>query len=415
MIFAETIGIGDELLSGLTLNTNSVFIAQELEALGIMTRWQTTVGDDLDDIRDALDRALSRADVVTLTGGLGPTHDDMTKKALCNYFHVDLKFYPEILEKIKKRFERRGYKLPKINENQAEYPANAELLHNSAGSAQGMAFQVGEKVVYSMPGVPREMRAIMLEEIIPRLKDRTSTRVLRVRVHTTGVPESRLYESIHHIFRDKPDLKVAYLPKHTGVTIRLSLFAEDAKAGRSELDATVNQLRQLLPKAIYGVNEDTLPAVVGELLRQLNAKVTTAESCTGGLIANMLTDVSGSSDYFEAGYVTYANRVKHGVLDVPLEVLESEGAVSEATVKAMLSGALSISGADYAVAVSGIAGPTGGTEDKPVGMVYIGVGRKDDFTVKRFQFGQDRVMNKEMTAMAALNLLRLKLLADATQ
>lgn len=412
MIFAETIGIGDELLSGLTLNTNSVFIAQELEALGIITRWQTIVGDDLDDISDALERALSRADVVTLTGGLGPTHDDMTKKALCNYFQVDLTFYPEILEKITRRFERRGYKLPKINRNQAEYPANAELLNNSAGSAQGMAFKVGEKVVFSMPGVPREMQAIMREEIIPRLSDRTATRMVRVNVHTTGVPESKLYESIHSGFLDHPNLKVAYLPKHTGVTIRLSLVSEDVPTARSQLDSMVSSLRQLLPEAVYGVDDDTLPEVVGDLLRELKARVTTAESCTGGLIASMLTDVSGSSDYFEAGYVTYANRVKHATLGVPLEVLESEGAVSAATVQAMLNGALKASGAEYAVAVSGIAGPTGGTEEKPVGLVYIGVGRKDDLVVKRFQFGRDRIMNKEMTAMAALNLLRNKLLVD---
>lgn len=413
MILAELISIGDELLSGLTIDTNSAFIAQQFETIGIISRWKTTVGDDLDDICNALELALSRADVITLTGGLGPTHDDMTKKALCRHFNVRLKFYPEILEKLKQRFERRGYKFPAINENQAEYPENAELMHNSAGSAQGMVFRVGAKKIFAMPGVPREMKAITTEEILPRLMDHAVDRMVRIEIHTTGVPESQLFEQIQDIFEEFPAVRVAYLPKHTGVTIRLSLQNDAEGSAHRTLMNLVEMVTERVPEGVFGFGEETLPEVVGKLLKSRNLKVTTAESCTGGLIASMITDVSGSSEYFETGFVTYADHVKQKLLDVSPDVLKSEGAVSEATVRQMLAGALERTGADYAIAVSGIAGPTGGTPGKPVGLVWIGVGRKNDFVVKRFQFGRDRVMNKEMTAMAALNQLRIKLQKDS--
>ena len=296
--------------------------------------------------------------------------------------------------------------------HRAEYPANAELLPNSAGSARGMAFQIGKTKLFAMPGVPREMRTIMIKEVLPRLRDSSDRRLVRFKIQTTGVPESKLYESVHGLFQAHPDLRVAYLPKHTGVTIRLSLESDAVEQANQTLLEIAGEVRNRIPKAVYGYQEAFLSAVVGDLLRQYQLKVTTAESCTGGLIASMLTDVSGSSDYFEAGYVTYANSVKISVLAVPEEILVSEGAVSKATVRFMLTGALKRSGADYAIAVSGVAGPTGGTPEKPVGLVYIGIGRTDDFVVKRFQFGRDRIMNKEMTAMAALNLLRIKLLQD---
>ncbi|OIO57697.1 MAG: hypothetical protein AUJ47_12150 [Candidatus Marinimicrobia bacterium CG1_02_48_14] len=412
MIYAELISIGDELLSGLTIDTNSAFIAQQFESIGIFSRWKTTVGDDLDDICGALESALARADVITLTGGLGPTHDDMTKKALCRHFNVGTKFYPEILEKMRLRFERRGYPFPIINRNQAEYPEVAELMHNSAGSAQGMIFKVGEKQIFVMPGVPREMKAITTEEILPRLMNQTSHRMVRMEIHTTGVPESQLFEQIHEIFEAEPAVRVAYLPKHTGVTIRLSLADEAEASARAILSNLVEKVTRRMPEGVFGSGNDTLPGVVGELLKLRHLKVATAESCTGGLIASMITDVSGSSDYFETGFVTYADKVKQSLLGVPPDVLKNEGAVSEATIRHMLAGALERTSADYAIAVSGIAGPTGGTPEKPVGLVWIGVGRKDDFVVKRYQFGRDRVMNKEMTAMAALNQLRIKLQQD---
>lgn len=413
MILAELISIGDELLSGLTIDTNAAFIAQQFETIGILSRWKTTVGDDLDDICGALKLALSRADVITLTGGLGPTHDDMTKKALCRHFNVGIKFYPELLEKMKQRFERRGYKFPAINANQAEYPANAELMHNSAGSAQGMVFRVEEKQIFAMPGVPREMKAIIIEEILPRLMHQTTDRMVRFEIHTTGVPESYLFEQVQDIFEAVPAVRVAYLPKHTGVTIRLSLRENANESAAATLQSLAETVALQIPDGVFGYGNASLPEVVGKLLKSRNLKVTTAESCTGGLIASMITDVSGSSAYFETGFVTYADAVKHGLLGVSDETLMSEGAVSEATVRQMLAGALERTGADYVIAVSGIAGPTGGTPEKPVGLVWIGVGRENDFVIKRFQFGRDRVMNKEMTAMAALNQLRIKLLKDS--
>ncbi|MCF7809290.1 MAG: competence/damage-inducible protein A [Candidatus Marinimicrobia bacterium] len=401
-----TISIGDELLSGKTVDSNNAFISTVFSRVGIKISKKLIIGDVNENIKKALNWSLAEADVVTITGGLGPTHDDITKQALCEFFGVELKTHPEILESLKTRFSKRGFEFPKSNASQAEYPANAEILHNSVGTAQGMYFVHDGSHLFVMPGVPAEMRAITNEQIIPRLRDMTGAIQESIDIHSIGMPESQLYEVTKPVLDEYKGAKVAYLPKHFVVTIRVSYDSEEVGENAEKLAEIYARLSQQLPENIYGRNDESLSSVVGAELLKRQATVATAESCTGGLIASMITDISGSSDYFNTGFVTYANETKMAVLGVQEETL-MHGAVSEETVAEMLSGTLERSGSDYAIAVSGVAGPTGGTEEKPVGTVYIGVAGNTRQYIKRFQFGSHRVLNKQLSAFTALNLLRL--------
>lgn len=402
-----TISIGDELLSGKTVDSNNAFISKELARVGVVVSKKLIIGDVNENIKKALNWSLAEADVVTLTGGLGPTHDDITKQALCEFFGVGLRTYPEILENIKARFEKRGFKFAQSNLSQAEYPENADVLPNSVGTAQGMHFEHEGSHLFVMPGVPAEMRAITTEHIIPQLKDLTGALQESIDIHSIGLPESRLYELTKPVLDQYSGVKVAYLPKHFVVTIRISFDSQSSGDKSEQLNEIYQRLREQLPKHIFGRDEDSLPSVVGHELVKKKATVASAESCTGGLIASMITDISGSSDYFNTGYVTYANETKTALVGVREETLTAHGAVSEETVSEMLAGTLERSGSDYAIAVSGVAGPTGGTEEKPVGTVYIGVAGTSGQHIKRFQFGTNRVMNKQLSAYTALNLMRL--------
>mgnify|MGYP002634836047 CR=1 len=404
---AITISIGDELLSGKTTDSNNVFISKQLDLIGIPVIKKMIIGDVVQDIKDALDWAFAQADVVTLTGGLGPTHDDITKSVLCDYFGVGLKLYPELLENLKDRFARRGFKFSESNASQAEYPENAVLLDNPYGTAQGMHIQHEGKHLFVMAGVPREMEIVTSGQIIPILTKLSRISISKIDIHSIGVPESTLYELSKPVLDEYTDLKIAYLPKQGMVTIRISFPSRSVAADQKFANEIYGKIRDLKPKNIYGRDEELLPILIGKLLREKQATVATAESCTGGLVASLITDISGSSDYFQTGFVTYANATKMSMLGVQEETLNQHGAVSEATVAEMLKGTLEKSGADYAIAISGVAGPTGGTEEKPVGTVYIGVADRDHQNIRRFQFGKNRILNKEMSAFSALNLLRL--------
>ena len=409
---AITISIGDELLSGKTVDSNNAFISMQMDLIGIPVIKKMIVGDVPQDIKDSLDWAFAQADVVTLTGGLGPTHDDITKTVLCDYFKVGLKLYPDLLEKLKDRFARRGFKFSESNASQAEYPENAALLDNPFGTAQGMHIQHGGKHLFVMAGVPREMEVVTSGQIIPILSKLTQKSISKVDIHSIGVPESTLYELSKPILDQYSDLKIAYLPKQGMVTIRVSFPSISVAADQKRSEDIYAKIRDLKPKNIYGRDEELLPILIGKLLKKEQATVATAESCTGGLLASLITDISGSSEYFQTGYVTYANETKMVMLGVLESTLTQHGAVSKETVSEMLIGTLKKSGADYAIAISGVAGPTGGTEEKPVGTVYIGVADKGHQDIKRFQFGKNRILNKEMSAFTSLNLLRL-LLEDA--
>ncbi|NQV40836.1 MAG: competence/damage-inducible protein A [Candidatus Marinimicrobia bacterium] len=406
---AITISIGDELLSGKTLDSNNAFISKQLDLIGIPVIKKIIIGDVPQDIMDSLDWAFAQADVVTLTGGLGPTHDDITKSVLCDYFEVGLKLYPDLLENLKERFARRGFKFSESNASQAEYPENASILDNPLGTAQGMHIRHEGKHLFVMAGVPREMEIVTTGQIIPILSKLTQRSISKVDIHAIGVPESTLYELSKPVLDEYSDLKVAYLPKQGMVTIRVSFPSNSSEADQKLADEIYLNIRDLKPKNIYGRDDESLPILIGRLLKEKQASVTTAESCTGGLVASLITDISGSSDYFQTGFVTYANETKMSLLGVLEETLFEHGAVSEATVSEMLEGALNRSGADYAIAISGVAGPTGGTEEKPVGTVYVGVAGRGHQQIKRFQFGNNRILNKEMSAFSALNMLRLLL------
>ncbi len=406
---AITISIGDELLSGKTIDSNNAYISQQLDLIGIPVVKKLIIGDVREDIIDALDWAFAQADILTLTGGLGPTHDDITKSVLCEYFGVALVRYPELLEKLKERFKKRGFKFSVSNESQAEYPENAVLLENPVGTAQGMHFIHKGKHLFVMAGVPNEMKAVTDKGIIPILVTLTSALVEKIDIHSIGIPESTLYELSKPIFDDHPNLKVAYLPKQGMVTIRLSINSNNVGENTAFLLGIYEQLRQRRPKNIYGHDREDLSSVIGSLLLERKATVATAESCTGGLVASMITDSSGSSDYFSTGFVTYANQTKQKLLGVREDTLDRHGAVSEETVSEMLSGTLRHAGSNYAIAISGVAGPTGGSAEKPVGTVYIGVADNSRQHIQRFQFGNNRVLNKEMSAFTALNQLRLLL------
>ncbi len=404
---AITISIGDELLSGKTIDSNNAYISQQFELLGIPVIKKLIVGDDRQDIIDALDWGFSQADILTLTGGLGPTHDDITKSVLCDYFGVGLVRYPKLLEKLKERFMKRGFKFSISNESQAEYPENASLLENPVGTAQGMHFVHHGKHLFVMAGVPNEMKAVTDIGMVPILTKLTSASVSIIDIHSIGIPESTLFEFSKPIFDEYPQVKVAYLPKQGMVTIRLSMNSSELAENEALLLRIYEQIRQRKPKNIYGRDQEDLSRVIGNLLLKQKATVATAESCTGGLVASMITDTAGSSEYFNTGFVTYANATKRALLDVKSETLDKYGAVSEETVSEMLVGTLKRSGSHYAVAISGIAGPGGGSDDKPVGTVYIGVADSARQIVQRFQFGNNRVMNKRMSAFTALNQLRL--------
>ncbi len=409
---AITISIGDELLSGKTIDSNNAFISQQLELLGLSVIKKLIIGDNKTDIIEALDWGFKEADILTLTGGLGPTHDDITKTVLCDYFEVGLLRDETLLENLKLRFEKRGFKFAPSNISQAEYPENANVLENSVGTAQGMHFEHQGKHLFVMPGVPGEMRAIISEQIVPILTEMTQASVDKIDIHSVGMPESTLYEICKPVFDTYDNIKVAYLPKLGMVTLRVSFQSEDRDKSTSDLTDIYNELQELMPRNIYGRDNDNLSSVVGGLLLSGKTSVTTAESCTGGLIASLITDIGGSSEYFNTGFVTYANETKMAMLQVKSETLEKHGAVSTETVSEMLSGALNNSKADYGIAVSGVAGPTGGTDDKPVGTVYIGVADKSNQVIKRFQFGTNRIMNKRMSANAGLNQLRLFILGE---
>ena len=404
---AITISIGDELLSGKTIDSNNAFISKQLEVIGIPVIKKMIIGDVEEDIMDALDWAFSQADIITLTGGLGPTHDDITKTVLCKYFDVGLTIYPELLENLKARFQKRGFKFSKSNESQAEYPDNASILHNPIGTAQGMHFKHAGKHLFVMAGVPREMEVVTTGAIIPLLATLTETSISKIDIHSIGVPESTLYELTKPVLDEYEGLKVAYLPKMGMVTIRVSFDSKSDAKDRAFCDDIFSRIKALKPKNIYGRDDESLPIVIGKLLLNKEATVATAESCTGGLVASMITDISGSSSYFRTGFVTYSNETKMSLIGVKEETLRQHGAVSEETVAEMLTGTLDRTAATYAIAISGVAGPTGGSDEKPVGTVYIGVADRANQVVKRFQFGNNRILNKEMSAFSALNLLRL--------
>jgi len=416
---AEIISIGDEILYGQIADTNSPFIAEKLIGEGIEVVFSTSVGDDINKIAEAFNTAGSRADVIIATGGLGPTSDDLTKKAVVKVFKRNLVFHEKILKEIEKSFEARGLSMPKINQNQALLPQGAKPLANRWGVAPGIFIEEGNSLFFSLPGVPLEMKWMLENEVLPILSSKKPEGfVIQRKLRTTGIPESSIYEKIEELIDPKGDVKIAFLPSYLGVDIRLvvrlfNLLTTNLKQ-KGEVEAEIEELekkiREILGTYVYGTDDQTLEEVVGKLLLEKGKTIAVAESCTGGLIGAKLTNISGSSEYFERGVVTYSNQAKTQLLGVPPEIIEKYGAVSEEVAILMAEGVRGLAKTDYGLSATGIAGPKGGTPEKPVGTVYIGFAHENDSFAQKFQFAEDRITNRERATQAALNMVRLFLI-----
>jgi len=414
-MLAEIITIGDEILIGQIVDTNSAWIAKHLNDIGIRVKQISSVSDDRQHILTALAEAKNRADIILITGGLGPTKDDITKKTLAEYFGVGLIENKETLANVESIFLRlRGTlaNMLEVNRQQAMVPENCEVILNRNGTAPGMWFNVNGKIYMSMPGVPFEMMYMMEEGVIPKLK---ATLKLPVIVHrtilTVGEGESYLAEKIADIEDSLPShIKLAYLPKLGQVRLRLSGDGEDETKLKNEIEVFATRITERVGKNVVAQEDIPLEEVVLNVMREKGLKLAVAESCTGGYISHLITQHAGSSDVFLGGAVTYSNELKEGILGVKQATIEQYGAVSEQTVTEMTEGALANFNADYSIAVTGIAGPGGGTPDKPVGTVWVGVAKRGKTMVKKFTFGSKRTQNIERSAVGALfmliNLLR---------
>jgi nicotinamide-nucleotide amidase len=414
---AEIITIGDELLIGQVVDTNSAFIAQQLNLNGISVKQISSVSDDREHILKALDEACERADIILITGGLGPTKDDITKKTLCEYFNTTLRFDEVAYQDVVRIFASFNKEVTPINRKQAEVPEICEVLRNANGTAPGMWFDVNGKVFVSMPGVPFEMKALMTEQVLPRLQQRFQVpAIFHKTVLTQGIGESSLAELISD-WEDnlaKDQIKLAYLPSPGLVRLRLSTTGENVEQLMSKVDKQIELLKGIAGQYIYayenyGEEKKTMEQLVGTLLKNKKKTVSTAESCTGGYISHLLTSIPGSSSYYMGSIISYSYDIKENELNVPHTVLRTHGAVSKVVVEQMASTIRTKYKTDYSIATSGIAGPTGGSAEKPVGTVWIAVATPEKVISEKFLFGNNRERNIQKAAHAALNMLKKEL------
>jgi nicotinamide-nucleotide amidase len=404
---AEIITIGDELLIGQTIDTNSAWMGAELSAIGFEIVQITSISDKKDRIINTLEGKVGRSDVILITGGLGPTSDDITKQTLCEFFETRLVFDEEVFRGIEKMMLHRNFQMNENNRRQAEVPESCRVLSNSTGTAPGMWFEKGGTIFISMPGVPNEMKHIMTEHVIPELKNRfTSQHIIHRNIMTYGTFEAKLAEILSDFETGLPDnIKLGV------IKLRLTGMGIDSLNLSKAIEDQVSKLYRIIPDLIYGENEESLEMVIGRLLKSKGQSVCTAESCTGGEISHLITSVPGSSAYFKGSVIAYDNSIKSQLLRVPEETITRYGAVSAETVEMMAVGARELFKTDFAVATSGIAGPDGGTTDKPVGTVWICVSSKDRILVEKRTFGNDRVINIRRFSFAALNLLRKQIIS----
>lgn len=406
----ELISIGDELLIGQTINTNVSWLGQQLSRRGADLLYSCVIRDDEADIVGALDSALERADLVIITGGLGPTKDDITKRVLTDYFDMQLAMNREVLERIEAYFKGRGRQMLDSNIRQAFLPDGAKILRNDMGTASGMWFEQNGKVVISLPGVPYEMKFILEHSGFDMIAKRFETPTTYYRtVLTQGIGESFLAERIADIESDlrADGLKLAYLPSPGLVRLRVS--GDDTEEGRAKVDTYIKRIWEALPVYAFGMDSQSLSEVVGNLLVASHATLGTVESCTGGGLASEIVSVSGSSRYFQGSLVTYSNELKERKAGVQHQILLDFGAVSKETVEEMAVGGREQLGVDYVLATSGIAGPDGGTDEKPVGTVWIAVAGPEGVVSKCFTFGNNRERTIRQSILSALNMLRCML------
>lgn len=414
LVQAEILTIGDELLYGQVLDTNSHWMSQELARAGIKVVRKTTIGDVENEILTAFGDAEQRADIVLITGGLGPTNDDLTKPCLAKYFNCDLVIFEQALVEVTEFFKKRGRELTEVNRLQAALPSCCEMVSNPLGTAPGMWIHRNGKVFVSMPGVPHEMKKMMTDSIIPKLLKTFSTPVIHHQViRTIGIGESFLATKIADWENSlPPHIKLAYLPGTGEVRLRLTGIGNNLASLKKDVEELTQQIKPVIAEYIYSMEDEPLEVAIGKMLLDRNISLAVAESCTGGYLAHLITSVPGSSAYFAGGMIPYSNNIKVNELGVSAETLKEFGAVSEATVTEMATLIRKKFNTDIGVATSGIAGPDGGTPDKPVGTVWIAYADKYTSLAKKLQLTTDRLVNIRFTAAAVLNLIRINCTRD---
>ncbi|MCM0042462.1 MAG: competence/damage-inducible protein A [Algoriphagus sp.] len=409
IVTAEIIAIGDELLYGQIMDTNSHWISQELDAVGVRVVRKTTVGDNRTDILTAFEEAAQRANLILITGGLGPTQDDLTKPLLAEYFGCEIVEVPEAVAAVSAYFTRRGREMTRLNILQGHLPTCCTYVPNEVGTAPGMWFEQKGCYWMSMPGVPHEMKKLVKDFVLPKLSQVFDLPVIYHKlIKTAGIGESWLADLIKDWENALPShIRLAYLPSLGHVKLRLTAFGEDKKLLAAEVEQQIQNILPTISNYVYGYNEETLETAVGKLLKNSGKTLALAESCSGGYISHLITTVPGSSNYLRGTVVPYHNDLKEQVLGVSSATLAQHGAVSEETVREMAAGVKKLFGADYGLASSGIAGPDGGTPDKPVGTIWIACAGPDFVEAKLLQLTQDRLINIQLTGVAVLNLLRI--------
>ena len=408
---AEIVATGTELLSGGMLDTNSLFLSEELMLIGLETAFKTVVGDSEKDMEEALRRALDRVDAVIITGGIGPTEDDITRKVVSKIVKKRLVLNEDALKAIRARFTSRGREYVNTNDRQALIPVGARLIHNSQGTAPGFLINEEGFFIAVLPGVPREMKVMFKEELRPVLEERFGSRIFirRKILRTCGIFESAVNEAIENILRrDQPDIGLS--AKETGVDIRIISRATSADQAQAMIENTEKEIREKLGDAVYGVDDLEMEEIVGALLKQSRLKLAIAESCTGGLVGRRITNIAGSSEYFDRGAIVYSNLAKNEMLGVPLELINRYGAVSAETAAAMAKGILKAARTDLGLAVTGVAGPDGGTVEKPVGLVYIALATTKGVKTSEHRFLGGREQVRLRASQMALDMVRRHLI-----
>ena len=409
---AAIITIGDELLIGQTIDTNSAWMGAELSKSGFDVYRIISVHDRKEDILYALNEAAGKTDVVLITGGLGPTSDDITKPTLCEFFNTHLVLNTEVLTMIEEMMKHRNFSMNEKNRQQAEVPESCRVLKNASGTAPGMWFEKDNTIYVSMPGVPHEMKYLMTELVLPELNKRfTSQVIIHRNIMTYGTFESKLADILTGFESGLPEnIKLAYLPASGIIKLRLTGTGEDRSLLSGIINDQVIKLYETIPEFIYGEDEESLEMVIGKLLISKNKTISTAESCTGGKIAHMITSVAGSSAYYKGSVIAYSNLIKTQLLGVQDYIITRYGAVSENTAKEMAAGVRSLLNTDFALATTGIAGPDGGTETKPLGTIWMAVSSERGTITEKRVFGNDRNTNIKRFSLAALNLLRKQII-----
>jgi nicotinamide-nucleotide amidase len=405
---AEIITIGDEILIGQIIDTNSAWIAEQFNLNGIEIYQITSVHDNHEHILEVLKKAEEKVDLVIMTGGLGPTKDDITKNTLCEYFNTKLVFHQLTFEHIKTRFTKLNIDVNKLNRDQALVPESCTVLFNKAGTAPGLWFEKNDTFFVSVPGVPFEMKYLVEEEILPRLRVSGKAKAIYHKtVLTQGIPESMLAMKLEQWEDSLPgNVKLAYLPSPMAVRLRLSAIGNNENILREQVEAEITKLQKIIPDQIFGFNNETMAEVIGRMLKLNGKTLAVAESCTGGYISHLITSVPGCSAFYNGSVTAYSNLIKENILGVNPETIFDFGAVSEQVAKEMAVGVRKVFNSDFALATTGIAGPDGGTEEKPVGTVWIAVASENDVIALKFIFGDNRERNISRSSQTALQILR---------